>query len=59
MAKRTLVLLLTGSDPGAPPGHISSGHRINDRAIDPIGKVNGKTSFSEEIEVSRMAKFLS
>jgi hypothetical protein len=47
-----------GSGSGAPPGYTSSGHRINDHSIDRIEKVNGRTLYSQEIEVSPDGKFL-
>lgn len=48
-----------GSGPGAPPGYASSGHRINDRAIDRIDKVNGKTLYAQEMEISPDGKVLT
>jgi phosphatidylserine/phosphatidylglycerophosphate/cardiolipin synthase-like enzyme len=48
-----------GSGSGAPQGYTSSGHRINDRAIDRIDKVNGKTLYAQQIEVSADGKILT
>jgi hypothetical protein len=48
-----------GSGPGAPYGYTSSGHRISDRAVDRVDKVNGKTLYSQEIEVSPDGKTLT
>jgi hypothetical protein len=48
-----------GSGSGAPPGYASSGHRINDRAIDRIDKVNGKTLYTQQVEVSPDGKILT
>jgi hypothetical protein len=47
-----------GSGSGAPQGYASSGHRISDRAVDRVDKVNGKTLYSQEIEVSADGKTL-
>jgi len=47
-----------GSGPGAPKGYASSGHRISDRAVNRVDKVNGKTLSSQEIEVSPDGKTL-
>ena len=47
-----------GSGPGAPKGYVSSGHRINDHAVDRVDKVNGKTLYDQEIEVSPDGKTL-
>lgn len=47
-----------GSGPGAPQGYTSSGRRISDRAVDRVDKVNGKTLYSQEIEVSPDGKTL-
>jgi hypothetical protein len=48
-----------GSGPGAPKGYVSSGHRIHDRAIDRADKIDGKTLYSQEIEVSPDGKTLT
>ena len=47
-----------GSGPGAPKGYVSSGHRINDHAVDRIDKINGKTLYNQQIEVSADGKAL-
>jgi glutamine synthetase type III len=44
---------------GARAGYASSGHRINDHTIDCIDKVNGKTLYAQEIEVSYDGKMLT
>lgn len=48
-----------GSGPGAPKGYVSSGHRINGRAVDRVDKVDGKTLYRQEIEVSADGKTLT
>ena len=48
-----------GSGSGVPHGYASSGHRINDRTLDRIDKVNGKVLYSREIEVSGDGKILT
>jgi hypothetical protein len=48
-----------GSGTGAPQGYTSSGHRINDHAIERVDKVNGKTLYTQQIEVSPDGKTLT
>jgi hypothetical protein len=48
-----------GSGPNVPAGYASSGHRINDRAVERIDKVNGKTLYTQQIEVSPDGKILT
>jgi hypothetical protein len=48
-----------GSGSGAPQGYTSSGHRTNDHAIERIDKVNGKTLYTQQIEVSADGKTLT
>jgi hypothetical protein len=48
-----------GSGPGAPKGYVSSGRRINDRAVDRVDKIDGKTLYRQEIEVSADGKTLT
>lgn len=47
-----------GSGPSAPKGYVSSGHRISDHAVDRIDKINGKTLYNQQIEVSPDGKTL-
>lgn len=47
------------SGSGAPPGYASSGRRLNDRTIERVDKMNGKTLSTQEIEVSRDGKILT
>jgi len=48
-----------GSGPGAPKGYVSSGHRISDRVVDRVDKIDGKTLYRQEIEVSADGKTLT
>lgn len=48
-----------GSGPDAPAGYVSSGRRINSRAIERIDKINGKTLYTQQIEISADSKTLT
>jgi hypothetical protein len=48
-----------GSGPNLPPGYASSGHRISDRAVERVDKINGKTRSTQQIEVSPDGKILT
>jgi hypothetical protein len=48
-----------GSGSGAPQGYASSGHRIDDRTVERIDKVNGKTLYSQQVEISSDGKTLT
>jgi len=48
-----------GSGSNVPPGYASSGHRTNDRAVERIDKINGKTLYKQQIEVSPDGKTLT
>lgn len=48
-----------GSGPNLPPGYASSGHRINERSVERIDKINGKTLYSQQIEISQDGKILT
>jgi hypothetical protein len=48
-----------GSGPNLPPGYASSGHRINDHAVERIDKINGKTLYTQQIELSPDGKILT
>lgn len=41
-----------GSGANAPAGYASSGHRINDHTVERIDKVDGKTLYTQQIELS-------
>ena len=48
-----------GSGPNVPAGYASSGHRINDHAVERIDKINSKTLYTQQIEVSADGKTLT
>ena len=48
-----------GSGPSAPAGYVSSGHRINGRTVERIDKVNGKTLYTQQIEIAPDGKILT
>ena len=48
-----------GSGPNVPAGYASSGHRINDHTVERVDKINGKTLYTQEIEVSADGKTLT
>lgn len=48
-----------GSGPNVPLGYTSSGHRINDHSVERIDKINGKTLYTQQIEVSPDSKTLT
>ena len=48
-----------GSGPNVPAGYASSGQRINDRTVERTDKINGKTLYSQQIEVSPDGKTLT
>jgi hypothetical protein len=48
-----------GSGGSAPPGYVSSGHRIGDRAVERVDKVNGKILYTQQIEVSPDGRVLT
>jgi hypothetical protein len=48
-----------GSGPDAPAGYVSSGHRINDHNVERVDKINGKTLYTQQIEVSHNGKTLT
>lgn len=63
-AQTTQSLLFDGKDypgsgPDVPVGYVSSGHRIHDRTVDRVDKINGKTLYTQEIEVSANGKTLT
>ena len=48
-----------GSGPNVPAGYASSGHRINDNTVERIDKIDGKTLYTQQIEVSPDGKILT
>lgn len=48
-----------GSGPNIPQGYVSSGHRINDHAVERVNKINGKTLYMQQIEVSSDGRILT
>lgn len=48
-----------GSGPNVPQGYASSGKRINDRAVERVDKINGKTLYTQQIEVAPDGKTLT
>jgi hypothetical protein len=48
-----------GSGPNVPAGYASSGHRINDHAVERVDKINGKTLYTQQIDVSPDGKTLT
>lgn len=48
-----------GSGPDVPSGYASSGHRISDRSVERIDKINGKTLYTQTIDVSADGKTLT
>ncbi len=48
-----------GSGPDVPAGYASSGHRINERTVEGIDKLNDKMLYTQQIEVSTNGKTLT
>lgn len=48
-----------GSGANAPAGYASSGHRLNEHAVERVDKVNGKTLYTQQIELSPDGKVLT
>jgi hypothetical protein len=48
-----------GSGSSVPAGYASSGHRMNDHAVERVDKLNGKTLYTQQIEVSADGKILT
>lgn len=48
-----------GSGANVPAGYASSGHRINDRTVERVDKVNGKIFYTQQIEVSADGKSIT
>lgn len=48
-----------GSGSNVPAGYVSSGHRIHERTVERIDKINGKTLDDQQIEVSPDGKTLT
>jgi hypothetical protein len=48
-----------GSGSSAPAGYVSSGRRINDHAVERVDKLNGKTLYTQQIELSTDGKTLT
>lgn len=48
-----------GSGASAPAGYVSSGRRINDHAVERVDKLNGKTLYTQQIELSTDGKNLT
>jgi hypothetical protein len=48
-----------GSGPNVPGAYASSGHRINDRSVERVDKINGKTLSTQQIDVSPDGKTLT
>ena len=48
-----------GSGSNAPAGYVSSGRRINEHAVERTDKINGKTLYTQQIEISPDGKTLT
>lgn len=48
-----------GSGPNAPAGYVSSGHRINERSVERVDKINGKALSTQQIELTPDGKTLT